>query len=67
MAMGVVDALEMVDVEHQQQCGLPGTGHAINLAFQHGAKVAPIGQACERVLQGQLAQAVDDTLHVCSW
>jgi hypothetical protein len=48
MAVGVVDLLEVVDVDHQHQRRLAGAGDAVDLAGQHQLEVAAIGEAGER-------------------
>ena len=57
MAVGVVDALEVVDVQHQQQRRLAGAGHAVDLARQRQLEAAAVGQAGERIAAGQVAPA----------
>ncbi|MNU93755.1 hypothetical protein D3C71_837040 [compost metagenome] len=64
MAVRVVDFLEMVNVEHQQQCCLSRAGDAIDFAFQHGAEVPAVGQTGERVFEGEFTQSVDQALQV---
>ena len=62
VAVGVVDALEVVDVDHQHQRRLAGAGDAVDLAGQRQLELAPVGQAGQRVAARQLAQAVDHRL-----
>lgn len=62
MTMRVVDDLEMVDVKHQQQCGLARARDHFDLALQYVLEIAAVGQTGERVLQGQLTQLVDQGL-----
>jgi hypothetical protein len=62
MTAAVVDALEMVDVEHQQQGRLTGPCHAVELTRQHRLEVAAVGQARQRIAAGQRAQTVDQRL-----
>ena len=64
MAMGVVDTLEMVYVDHQQQGRFAGTRDHIDGAFQHGMEMAPVGQTRERVLERQFTQPVNHALDV---
>ncbi len=64
VAIGVVDLLEMVDVEHQQQRRLARTRDAVDLGLQLGHEMAPVGQPRQRVLQGEFGQAIDDGLQV---
>ena len=64
MAIGVVDGLEVVDVQHQQQGGFAGAGDAVDLRLQHMVELAPVVQAGQGVAQRQLAQAVDDRLQI---
>ncbi|OPZ07784.1 MAG: hypothetical protein BWZ07_03258 [Alphaproteobacteria bacterium ADurb.BinA280] len=64
VTVGVVHVLEMVDIEHQQQCGITGTGHDVDRALHDVAEVAPVGQTRQRVLEPELAQAVYNALQV---
>ena len=57
VAVGVVDALEVVDVEHQQQRRLAGARHAVDLARQRQLELAAVRQAGQRIAAGQVAQA----------
>ena len=62
MAVGVVDGLEVVDVQHQQQGGLAGAGDAVDLAGQGHLEAAAVDEAGQRVLAGQVAQRVQHAL-----
>jgi hypothetical protein len=62
VAVRVVDALEVIDVDHENQRGLAGTGDAIDLARQRELELAPVRQAGERIAARELAQAVDHRL-----
>ncbi len=64
VAVGVVDPLEVVDVEHQQQRRLARARDAVDLALEHGPEMPPVRQARERVLQRQFAETVDQALQV---
>ena len=62
MAVRVVDALEVVDVDHQHQRRLAGAGDPVDLAGQRELELAPVRQARERIAARELAQAVDHRL-----
>ena len=62
VAVGVVDALEVIDVDHQDQRRLAGARDAIDLARQRELEVAPVRQAGERIAARELAEAVDHRL-----
>lgn len=51
MAMGIVDVLEVVDVEQQQQDGFTGSGHHLDCAFQRRDEVPSVAQACQGILE----------------
>jgi hypothetical protein len=65
MAVGVVDALEVIDVEQQQQRRLAGTRHAIDLAAQARFEAAAVGQTGQRIAARQVAQRIDQALQPC--
>jgi len=62
MAVGVVDHLEAVDVDHQHQGRLAGPRHAVDLARQGQLELAAVGQPGQRVPAGHVAQRVDHRL-----
>ncbi len=62
VAMGVVDALEVVDIGHQQQRRLAAARHAVDLTRQRQLETASIGQPGERVAAGEVDQGVDQVL-----
>ena len=62
VAVRVVDALEVIDVDHQHERRLAGARDAVDLARQRQLEVAPVGQAGERIAARELAQAVDHRL-----
>ena len=62
VAVRVVDALEVVDVDHQHERRLAGAGDAVDLAGERQLEVAAVGQAGERIAAGELAEAVDHRL-----
>jgi hypothetical protein len=62
MTVGVVDALEMIDVGQQHQRRFPGPGHPVDLAVQRQLELAAVRQAGEGVAAGQAAQSVDHRL-----
>jgi hypothetical protein len=62
VAVVVVDALEVVDVHHQQQRGLAGAGDAVGLAGDRVLEIAPVRQARQAVAARQVAQGVDQSL-----
>ena len=64
MAVRVIHFLEVVYIQHQQQGGFSGTGDNLNAALQHRVELAPVGQARERILERELAQAIDDALQI---
>ena len=62
MAPAVVDALEVVDVQRQQQRRLAAARHTVNLARQRQVESPAVGQAGQRVAAGQLDQRIDHAL-----
>ena len=62
VAVRVVDALEVIDVDHQDERRLAGARDPIDLARQRQLEVAPVGEAGERIAARELAQAVDHRL-----
>ena len=62
VAVGVVDLLEVIDVDHQHQRRLAGPRDAVDLAGQRELELAPVRQAGERVAARELAQPVDHCL-----
>jgi len=62
MAVSIVDLLEVIDVQRQQQRGLAGARHSVDLARQRQLEAAPVGQTGERVAAGHVDQRVDQRL-----
>ena len=62
MAKRVVDALEVIDVGHQQQRRLADPGHTVQFAGNRRLKLTSIGQARQRIAARQVAQPVHDPL-----
>jgi len=62
VAIGVIDGLEMIDVEHQQQRRLARSGHPVGLARQRHLEAAPVHEAGQRVLARQVAECVQHRL-----
>jgi hypothetical protein len=51
MAMGVIDFLEVVDVEHEQQSRLAGARDRIDFTAQYVPKMTPVGQTGQWIFQ----------------
>lgn len=62
MAMCVVDAFEVIDVQHQQQSRLTGACHAVDLARNGHLELAAIGQTGQGITAGDVAQAIEHGL-----
>src|SRR5262249_27271369 len=58
VAVGIVEQLEIIDIQHEQGDGSVQPSCALPLAFQPGVKTAPVGQAGKTVDRGQFGQLV---------
>ena len=56
MAPGVVDVLEIVQVEHEQGKLVPVPLGSAHFVFQHFVEVAPVVQPCQRIVRGVILQ-----------
>src|SRR5436190_16277549 len=61
MAEGIVESLEMIQVQHQDSQRLFGPRHAVHLAFQRFLQVAAIEEAGQRIANGLSAQGLAQT------
>ena len=62
VAMGVVDLLEVIDVQQDQRDGLPGTQRPIDLDVDHACELRPVPGAGERVRCDQAFELGDSRL-----
>ena len=63
VAVAVVDALEVVDVEREQQRRLAAAGDAVDLARERQLEAAAVGDAGQRVAARQVDEGIDEPLH----
>ena len=54
MTVAVIDALEMVDVDHQHRVTTPRALHAQELFAQTFVGIQAVGQSGERIMPGEL-------------
>ena len=62
--MVVINGFEMVYVQQQQQDRFTGASDPVNRAFEYRMEVTPIAQSRQRVLEREIAQAIDQSLQI---
>ena len=62
--MVVINGFEMVYVHQQQQDRFTRAGDPVYRAFEYRMEVPPIAQSRQRVLEREIAQAIDQSLQI---